>query len=266
MKPFHASLAEAIDHLTGGRFGEALSALRQALLLRPQSGVTHRAMLTGCFALGRYPDALYHGALAPQVNEELSLSLLLGRAGVAYAQMLRAFGIGEAATFHQGALNQLRHGAALAGADPLLDGLLHAAESLPLTLPPVELPPLHLHYHDPFIAWGGPANRRGYLAHLEQRCRREGVLLRYQSPDLTAGSLHAAGSLHSLYELPDLPIRQVWELTAPLGLNAGRPLRTLTFLERVEGSLEILVEPWLAALGAEHEIRLAWDAAIRFAA
>ena len=63
-----------------------------------------------------------------------------------------------------------------------------------------------------------------------------------------------------------MPVVQVWEMTAPLGLEEGRPLRTLTFIQPAEGPMQVLVEPWLDRLGARREIRLAWDAALAYAA
>lgn len=269
MHLFQQYLEEAITHLAGERFATGLTALRQALLLQPQSATAHRALLSCCFALGRCPEALYHGRLFTELAGESGdarLRALMGRAGIAYADALVGLGIAEAVGFHQGALRQLRSACKLADGDPLLHALLRAAESIPLAIGAVGTEPLHLHYHDPFIAWAGPADRRAYRDRLEERLRWEGHLVRYQSADPATGALHRIGPLTSLTELAPLPVIQVWEMTAPLGLEEGRPLRTLTFIQSSEGPMQVLVEPWLDRLGAHHEIRLAWDAALAYAA
>lgn len=269
MHLFHQYLAEAITHLTGERFESGLTALRQALLLRPQSATAHRALLSCCFALGRSPEALYHGRLYTELAGEsgdAGLCALMGRAGIAYANGLIGLGIVEAVGFYQGALRQLRSACEMAGDDPLLRALLHAEASMPLQSKPAGAHPLHLHYHDAFIAWAGPADRIAYWERLEERRGREGYLVRYSSADLTTGALLPNGPLTSLAELVAMPIVQVWEMTAPLGLEEGRPLRTLTFIQPAEGAMQILVEPWLERVGAHREIRLAWDTAQAYAA
>lgn len=269
MHLFQQYLTEAITHLTCDRFATGLTALRQALLLRPESATAHRALLSCCFALGRSPDALYHGRLFTELAGEsggAGLRGLMGRAGIAYANGLVELGIAEAVGFYQGALHQLRNASAMAGDDPLLQALLQAEESVPTQSRPSGARPLHLHYHDPFIAWAGPANRRAYWARLEERHRREGNLVLYTSTDLTAGALHPQGSLTSVATLATQPIIQVWEMTAPLGLEEGAPLQTLTFIQPAEGPMQILVEPWLDRLSARREICLAWDAALAYAA
>ncbi|HLO01785.1 MAG TPA: hypothetical protein VK191_01595 [Symbiobacteriaceae bacterium] len=269
MNLFQQYLTEAITHLSCERFNPGLTALRQTLLLRPQSPTAHRALLTCCFALGRSADALYHGRLFTELagdGDDARLAALLGRAGIAYAESLATFGIAEAVGFQQGALGRLRQACAMSGSDPLLRVLLHVEESVPLFVAPADVQPLHLHYHDPFIAWAGPANRRAYWERLTERCDRESHLVRYTSSDLLAGALSVDRPVTAVAELADLPIIQIWEMTAPLGLEEGRPLRTLTFIQPADGPMQILVEPWLDRLSARREILLAWDAALSFAA
>lgn len=269
MHLFQQYLAEAITHLTGDRFDSGLTTLRQALLLRPESGTAHRALLSCCFALGRGAEALYHGRLSTLLSGasgDARQTALMGRAGIAYAESLLALGITEALGFHQGALDHLRQACALVDSDPRLQALLQAEESTPLQLTPAGPQPLHLHVHDPFIAWAGPANRIAYWERVEERRRQEGYLVRYTSPDPTAGALSALDPLTRVTDLTALQIVQVWEMTAPLGLEEGRPLRTLTFIQPTEGPMQILVEPWLDRLGSRREIRLAWATALAYAA
>lgn len=270
MHLFQRYLEEAIAHLTCEHFDSGLTVLRQALLLRPESAMAHRALLSCCFALGRSTDALYHGRLYTELagarQEDPRLNALMGRAGIAYAGALVELGIPEAQGFHQGALGHLRRASTMTGSDPLLSALLQAEERTPLQTVPTGAHPLHLHYHDPFIAWAGPANRRAYWQRVEERRRREGYLARYTSADLASGLLHQDGPLTAITDLATTPIIQVWEMTAPLGLEEGRPLRTLTFIQPAEGPMQILVEPWLDRLSSRREILLAWDTALAYAA
>jgi hypothetical protein len=271
MDLFQQYLQEALTHLTSDRPGRGLTALRQALLLRPKSPTAHRALLTCCFALGRSPDAIYHGALwealaGRRAEEGAHLTALIARAGIAYAEMLAGLGIPEAIGLYQGALGRLRQACALAGNDPLLAAMLRAEEGVPVTVAPPGARPLDLHYQDPFLTWSGSVDRRAFWGRLAERCHREGHLVRYTSMDLTAGLLHPDSCLLNLAELESLPLVQAWELTAPLGLEEGRPLRTLTFLQPAEGPMQILVEPWLDRLSARREILLAWDTAVTSAA
>jgi hypothetical protein len=262
---------EGIEHLAAERFGLAQTALRQALLLRPDCPESHRALLTCSGALERWTDALYHGTLFEELAgltgaDAPRLTALIGRAAAAYAEGLARLGIAEAATFQAGAQARFRQACALAPSDPLLRMLCRFAEGTSLPEPQPISDPLYLHYLDPFLSWGGRIERRVYMDRLAERLQREGTLIRYVGLDLTAGVVLRDGQVTSLEAVAALPIRQVWELTAGLGLEEGRPLQTLTFIQPEEGPMQILVEPLVDRLSARREILLLWDAAGALAA